>query len=166
MPSQGQDKKSGIYGTPLAFLKAVDEVYPIMWDLAASSDNEVFTRVRWWPDYGDNKKRYFDETDNSLSKNWAFDTSNGWLWLNPPFSNIDPWAKKCAEESAKGARILLLVPQGSQAWNIAHCQGKSLELRIIGRMTFEGETAPYPKDLSLFVFGAGITGSGFFNWRK
>ncbi len=173
MPSQGQDKNGGVYPTPLEFLRIVDELFPIMFDLAASKENCAFHRVRWWPDYGDEQKYHYDETDNALSiENWYTDAGrygfkgNGFFWCNPPYSNIEPWAKKCAEEAARGAKILFLVPQGTQSWAQRWCAPNALELRLEGRMTFEGHSFPYPKDLTLWVFGTRMRGGGcVWPWR-
>jgi hypothetical protein len=173
IPSQGLDKKGGVYGTPKDFLQAVDEIYPIWFDLAANAENCVFHKIRWWPQYGDDQKYHYDLSDDTLSiKNWFIDAGrygfkgNGWMWLNPPFSNIEPWAKKCAEEGALGARVLFLVPQGTQAWARKWCRPNALEIRLEGRMTFDGETAPYPKDLTLWVFGIGMVGTITWQWGR
>ncbi len=168
MASQGKDKNKGSYGTPLEFLRPVNKIWPLVFDLAADRENNVIGRLAANRDVGSGL--YFSKLDNSLAHDWAALTARlpagGWLWLNPPFSHLDPWMEKCAEESAKGARIVSLVPQGSQNWNRDWCQSKSLELRLLPRMRFVGETDLYPKDLSLFVFGSGLTGTGFWDWRN
>lgn len=165
-PSQGKDKNSGVYGTPIDFLKAVERVFPIDFDLAADEMNSVMRRLHH------EDGLYYDAATDSLKQDWTFHAienlmiGNGWYWLNPPFSNIGPWAKKCAVETAKGARVLLLVPQGTQEWARKWCRPNALEIRLEGRMIFEGETAPYPKDLTLWVFGHGIVGTATWNWRE
>ncbi len=162
--SQGKDLNGGVYGTPLDFLIRTHDEFGIGFDLAADPETCVVKRLFSLQ----TNACHFNVEQDSLRQEWhkIETTRTYWLWCNPPFSDIAPWAKKCAEESGKGARILLLVPQGSQKWNMDHCQGKSLELRLVGRLTFEGQTTPYPKDLSLFVFGAGMTGCGFWDWRR
>ncbi len=160
---QGKDAKGGVYATSMEFVRAVHRLWPLGFDLAANIENNVCRRLGFggWPDY------FYSENDDAIKQDWhKLPNHFSWLWLNPPFAHIEPWAKKCAEESVKGARILLLVPQGSQDWNAKWCQGRALELRLQGRLKFEGEKDLYPKDLSLFVFGAGIVGTGFWDWRK
>lgn len=175
MASQGKDKNGGVYTTPLEFLAEVDALWPIGWDLAASPENSAVRRLTGFVGY------FTDEATDSFPQDWSSlplltrkFMERKWLWLNPPFSHIDPWAKKCHEECEKGARILLLAPTGTQDWNRKYCQGKSLELRLYGRMTFEGcppnpktgKIDPYPKDLTLFVFSRGLSGAGIWDWRK
>ena len=83
------------------------------------------------------------------------------MWLNPPFSSIAPWARKCAEEAKLGAEILLLAPASVGAnwwWSWVE---PAARVYSVGRMTFDncfnrktGEpvTDPYPKDLALCHF--------------
>ena len=156
-PSQGKDKNAGVYATPLEFLKAVNKLWPISWDLAATEENSVLRRLEKPYNF------HYSIEEDSLKQSWQI---QGWCWLNPPFSDIEPWAKKCAEETTKGARILLLVPQGSQNWNLLYCRPFAMELRLTPRMKFVGCKDLYPKDLSLFVFGSGLVGSGFWRWKK
>lgn len=163
-PRQGVDLNGGVYISPLDFLQKVNSIFPIGFDLAADASNNAPFRLDG--STGD----FFSASDDALKGNWPRTYNNKsdqmWSWLNPPYGNIAPWARKCAAEAALGARVLLLVPQGTQKWAMDHCQGNALELRIDGRLTFEGQSGSYPKDLTLWVFGAGLTGTGVFRWRK
>ena len=49
------------------------------------------------------------EEYNSLDEDW-YKLSDGWLWLNPPYSPLKPWIVKAQEENKKGARIVVLCP--------------------------------------------------------
>ncbi len=164
-PSQGKNLHEGVYGTPLEFLSAVDAVFPIFFDLAADSKNQVGNKLDL--DRDGKPMRFFNEETDSLKQDWASLCKYrlDFLWLNPPFDHIALWAKKCAEEAAKGARVILFVPQGTQKWNLDFCQRNSLELRLDGRMKFDGHDFVYPKDMSIFIFGIGIVGSAIWSWR-
>lgn len=70
------------------------------------------------------------------------------LYLNPPYSDITPWAMKCATEKEQGAEILLLVPHGGQNWYWDWVEPYA-DVYSIGRLKFVGHKDPYPKDLRL-----------------
>lgn len=145
------------YGTPPAFIDAVERRFGCLTvDLAATSENAV-------------AKKFITEARDSLSQMWAGSYA-GNMWLNPPFANIAPWAAKCAAESLHldpHTRILLLVPASVGAnWFADHVHGKALVLGLQGRLTFVGETQPYPKDCLLCVYGEGLRGFDVWAWRK
>lgn len=142
-PTIDRANSSGDIWTPQIFRNAVIQKFgqPV-WDLAARAQNKFGPHC-------------FTEYDDSLVRDWH--SLDGLLWLNCPYSNITPWARKCAEESIQGAEILLLVPGSIGArwywnWVEPHAQVYS-----VGRMVFDnclnkqGElvTTAYPKDLLL-----------------
>jgi phage N-6-adenine-methyltransferase len=150
------------YGTPADFMAAVTERFgPIHFDLAAHTRN---TKA----------KRFFTVHENALSKNWGnvvLGQAPANLWLNPPFANISPWAKKCRETSTIRARILFLVPAAvGSNWFAKYVHRHALVLVLNGRLTFDGtpinpktgKVDPYPKDCMLCVFGEK---PGFDIWR-
>src|SRR6267142_4248606 len=98
--SSGKDSEQ-VVGTPWEFIHAIEKRWgKIEWDLAATEDN---AKAKYW----------LNEKQNSLVQPWHMLTDHtltGNLWLNPPFSDISPWARKCSEESEKGAKIFFLVP--------------------------------------------------------
>ena len=144
------------YGTPPEFLDAVKKRLDIdhfEWDLAASEENTV-------------GNHFYSEKDNSLVQDWS--ACWGWLWLNPPFSNITSWVKKASEESLKGAAIAMLVPAsvGSNWWR-DHVHNQAHVLFLNGRLTFVGEKDPYPKDCSLLLYTKySIGGYEVWDWRN
>lgn len=91
---------------------------------------------------------------DSLKQSWAdISSSSGLLWLNPEFADITPWAKKCADEGAKGARIAFLVPASvGSNWYADYVHDKALVLFIRPRLSFDGK-APYPKDCLAALYG-------------
>lgn len=144
-PTINRGKGNNNASTPMVFIRPVEEKFgPLAVDLAASSHN---AKAPVW----------IDEKRNSLSPDVGWAVLKGLLWLNPPFTNITPWARKCAEEVQLGARILLLVPASVGAnwywdWVVPYA-----DVYSVGRMVFDdcydkhGKliTTPYPKDLIL-----------------
>ena len=121
---------------------------PIMFDLAADETN--FQHIN-----------YFTKEHDSLKQSWH--RLSGWLWLNPEWDDIEPWAHKCAAESALGARILFLTPASIGAnWFQKIVHPAAVTLALSPRLCFDGKS-PYPKDCQLSVFCAGL--SGFNTWR-
>jgi len=143
------------YATPFPLIRACERFFrtPVVFDLAANHANKK-------------AEYYFSEEDNSLTKDWHNLTWSGLLWLNPPFANIEPWTRKCAEESKRGARILFLTPASVGAnWFAEHVHGNAYVLALNGRITFVGASDPYPKDCIISAFGLGLTGFTFWKWN-
>lgn len=140
------------WATPPELIAACEKRFgAIAFDLAAEPHN---TKA----------ERFYTESDNSLVQPWH--KLGGVLWLNPPFSNIAPWAKKCAEESQMGAKILFLVPASVGAkWFRDHVFYKSLVYLLGDRITFVGAEYAYPKDCIIAAFGFGNTGFQTWSWR-
>ncbi len=153
MPEQKPGESQQDYGTPRVFLDPVEHRFgPISWDLAAHERNHVCDL-------------WIGEEQNSLSVNWARDLA-GVLWLNPPFDQIPAFARKCKLEASRGARVLLLTPASVGAnwfWESVSPDEDALVLALSPRITFVGETNPYPKDLILSAYGFGS--KGFHRWR-
>lgn len=153
-PTINRGKSKQDYGTPLVFMEAVKKRFgPISWDLAASPHNAK-------------ADGFFSESQDSLKEPWH--TWRGGLqWLNPPFFNIGDWAKKCSIESRLGANILLLIPASvGSNWFRDYVMGQSHVMFLNGRITFDGCTDPYPKDLMLCYYHAGVSGFETWNWKK
>jgi hypothetical protein len=88
-----------------------------------------------------------DETQGgSLDVPWS--DWKGWLWLNPPFRKIAPWARKCLVESEKGARIVMLVPAAVDSdWFEDHVFEKAETRWLKSRPVFKCRyTKDGPKD--------------------
>jgi phage N-6-adenine-methyltransferase len=153
MPAQKPGRSKQDYGTPLAFIKAVEARFgPIVCDLAASAGNAKAVE-------------YYDEDADSLEQPWSITFPTGLLWLNPPFADISPWAEKCALESSKRHGLIAMLTPASigAVWFAEHVRGKAMVLGLSPRLTFDGASDPYPKDLSLLVFSCGL--HGFDTWR-
>lgn len=124
------------FETPDDFMAAVVKRFGAPeFDLAASMSNHKVPA-------------YFAESANSLTQPWS---NLGLCWLNPPFSEIAPWAAKCA---SSGAKILFLTPASvGSNWFSNYVHGKALVLALNGRLTFKGCPTPYPKDCILSCYG-------------
>jgi hypothetical protein len=148
------------YETPPVFIDAVVKRFgPLSWDLAATAHNAK-ARLCFGYDPSGN-------FDDALTRPWPID--GPLCWLNPPFANIAPWAKKCAEESAKGCRILFLTPASvGSRWFADYVFGKALVIFLSGpnyRIRFVGAKYPYPKDCILSCFGL-PPGFEIWRWRE
>lgn len=168
--NRGDSKQD--YKTPADFMAAVKNRFGLIsWDLAADSSNTQCSQ-------------YFTLEMDSLKQRWH--QLGGWLWLNPPYDRIEPWAQKCAEESALGARILFLVPASiGSDWYRKYIQFNAVTLALNGRLCFvenwettidpasvkrgkpEFYKSPplYPKDCMLAVFCAGLYGFNVWKWK-
>lgn len=141
------------YATPPECLAWFEGLYGrIVADLAAHADNAV-------------ADLYFDEAADSLAQDWAALVAelgpSEWLWLNPPFARIAPWAAKCAASVARkpggftDRGIALLVPASVGAnWWAEHVDGKADVKFLRPRMSFDG-IGPFPKDIALCFYHAG-----------
>lgn len=148
MPKQKPGRSKQDYGTPWELIRAVEKRWGrIGLDLAAVEANAK-------------APRYITPEDDSLTVAWHKAAGRSLCWLNPPFSDIGTWVEKCAEESERGCRIVMLVPAsiGSE-WFARHVFGKAGVYGIRPRVTFEGCSDPYPKDCMLLTWGMGDEGT-------
>lgn len=152
-PSINRAESSGDIWTPWDFIRAIEETFnlPVLVDLAAT---ERSTKA----------KIYVRPEDNSLKQDWnrfwRFHARTGIMYLNPPYSNIAPWAKKCAQayECNEQVEIMLLVPASVGAnWFWDHVWPYAT-VYSVGRMVFDNcfdrktsqlVSTVYPKDLIL-----------------
>ena len=156
VPVQKPGKSEQSVGTPIDFLDAVRRRFgTIVRDLAADIDNAVTPRC-------------ITVAGNSLVQPWAEDDPTGLLWLNPPFSDIRPWARKCAVESKmRHGLIVMLTPGGvSTNWFHDHVAPNAYVLDLNPRLRFIGHDQDYPKDLILSVFGYGLVGRAQWQWKE
>jgi len=159
VPKQKRGRSKQDYGTPWEFVRAVERRFgKLDVDLAATNENTKASQ-------------FISPEEDSLSFDWhgTFAHRRLNLWLNPPFSHIEPWAEKCSIFGARAmfARIQFLVPASvGSNWYRAHVERKGFVLFLNGRITFVGEKDPYPKDLMLVIYGAGIWGFDTWRWME
>jgi hypothetical protein len=159
-PLQKPGRSEQVVATPPEFIAAVLRLLRIKAfcrDLAANEQNRQ-------ADF------FLSEREDALSERWKwhdYPPFGGllWQWLNPPFSDIAPWAEKCWSESRLGAHIALLVPASPGAkWWHDHVRGKGYVIYLRQRIKFVGHTHYYPKDLALILYAPYLEG-GERSWR-
>lgn len=174
MPIQKPGKSKQNYRTPKALLDAIKlrlHIKEFAWDLAADKDNRVC-------------EGYYDEAMDSLVQPWNL---GGWNWLNPPYSDIEPWVAKAANESLNGASTVMLVPASVGAnWWRTWVEGYAFQSFLNGRLCFipdwrdytkiddkTGLTVPafkspplYPKDCAILLYAPwNFTGHEIWKWE-
>jgi phage N-6-adenine-methyltransferase len=149
-PIQKPGRSKQDYATPHNFLTAVKRLLSIdrfTFDFAADYQNAV-------------APAFYDVTVDALSKSdWSYRCGSGWGWLNPPYANIGPWAKKCQQCKKEGGQIAFLVPAGVGAnWFRDYVDGVAKVLLLNGRLAFmkDKPTWLYPKDCILCLFSPSI----------
>lgn len=150
MPRQKPGQSKQDYATPRAFIAAVKQKFHIedfVVDLAADETNSVVPGC------------YFDEALNTLScppQQIGDLIGQGWGWLNPPYADIEPWAKLCYDiMCVSEAKIAFLVPASVGAnWYRDWIHHKAQVWALNGRLAFIPDEPQnlYPKDCMLVVF--------------
>ena len=155
-PSINRAESSGDIWTPSIFTASVEAVFGVVFtvDLAASGRESTKAPV------------FITPAQDSLRYDWVQlyhehrTGSHGVLWLNPPYSNIAPWARKCAATYTEDEQveIFLLVPASVGAnwfWDYVWEYATTYS---VGRMVFDNcfdrktgllVSTVYPKDLIL-----------------
>lgn len=147
MPAQKPHRSRQDFETPRIFLDAVEYRWgKLTADLACTVENA---------------KAPLALVQSLTDVEWPVE---GNLWLNPPFADIDPWARRCAAwRGRQGARLFLLTPASVGAnWFADHVYGRAMVYALSPRLKFVGAKDQYPKDLILSVYG---DGPGFAPWR-
>lgn len=83
--------------------------------------------------------RFITEQQNSLETDWLqYFGHTGFVWCNPPYSDITPWVKKASEECAYGIGTVMLVPADTSVGWFKAAQQACTEVRFItgGRLSF------------------------------
>lgn len=157
----GKDSRQD-YSTPEDFIDVVRRRFgPPVLDLAASADN---AKAPVWFGPG-------GVHEDALAVPWSPSPSpekvpDGLRWLNPPFANIAPWARKCISAAECGAEILLLVPAAvGSNWFADYVAGHAMVYLLNGRLCFDGKNV-YTKDCLLAHYRpSGACGICIWKWR-
>lgn len=169
VPIQKPGKSEQSVSTPWTLIKAIEYRFgKLEWDLAASHSNakcpNYITQGNPPINYDEWASQHNVLYQDSLKVDWhKFDQQP--CWLNPPFGDIAPWARKCYEESQKGAKIFLLTPLTCSKWHREWIFGKAYILQLAERVQFEGHPTCYPKDLQIAWFNSGIRGTEIWSWK-
>lgn len=151
--TSGKDSQQ-VVGTPWQFIHALEKRWgKISVDLAAAAENSK-------------GQIFISKERDSFTVDWHKLSGN--LWLNPEFGNIAPWARKCADEKARGAKIFFLVPASIDSnWWSEYVHGQACVLPLHPRLKFEGHEDLYPKTLALCVYGIEPVGyPGRWVWKE
>ena len=140
-------------GTDPLFWAVLNAHYGFKWDLACTRENQLCPMG-------------LTPGEDSLTQDWH--TLENWLFLNPPFKDIKPWARKCYEESQQGAKIVLLTPASVGSNWFRDWIWKKATVRFLnGRLKFKGHDKPYPKDLMVSIFEPRMyRGTDIWTWRE
>lgn len=163
--------------TPPDFMAAVEATFgQVCWDLAANAAN---AKSSYW--YGPGSPSATDTLAPDVS--WVSTarmmerSSLGLgphLWLQPPYGNVAPFARKAAESTrGTGIRLSMLVPAAvDTAWWAESVHRQAVAFLLRPRIEFVGHTAGFPKGLALCVYNPPRLPSGrmpdpyhLWNWK-
>lgn len=97
-------------------------------------------------------KRHYTKDDDGLFQGWVAES----VYVNPPYSNLLPWAEKLNQEltHSKLEEALVLVPAytDTQWWDVL-CKPGPMLCFFHGRLTFEGNRSAARFPSAMFYFG-------------
>ncbi|MDF7681890.1 phage N-6-adenine-methyltransferase [Enterobacteriaceae bacterium ESL0689] len=115
-----------LWQTPLEIFAALNAEFIFQLDAAAAVDNALC-------------HKFITAEQNTLITPWSDYLETGYVWLNPPYSNIAPFIRKAAEENKNHqiGTVALLPADTSVGWFREAIQTAS-EVRFItgGRLSF------------------------------
>lgn len=119
-------EQRNLWQTPTPLFVALDAEFRLTLDAAASADNALCNR-------------YITEEQNTLETPWAnYLSIPGYVWLNPPYSDITPFVQKAADESKNQIGTVMLVPADTSVGWFREAIETASEVRFIvgGRLAF------------------------------
>ena len=130
--------KSDEWETPQGFYDDLNIEFNFTLDPCANCDNHK-------------TPYYFSKHTNGLSQDW----SGNVCFVNPPYSQIKLWVKKCYEESIKpNTKVVLLIPARTDTrYFHEYIYKPENEIRFIkGRLKFSNSknSAPFPSIVVIF----------------
>lgn len=115
-----------LWRTPPALFASLDAEFCFQLDAAAAPHNALC-------------RRFITAEQNTLETPWAdYLSIPGYVWLNPPYSDITPFVKKAAAESANQIGTVMLVPADTSVGWFKEAIQTASEVRFItaGRLAF------------------------------
>lgn len=115
-----------LWRTPPALFASLDAEFCFQLDAAAAPHNALC-------------RKFITAEQNTLETPWAdYLNAPGYVWLNPPYSNITPFVKKAATESANQIGTVMLVPADTSVGWFKEAIQTASEVRFItaGRLAF------------------------------
>lgn len=119
-------EQRNLWQTPIPLFVALDAEFCLTLDAASSADNALCNR-------------YITEEQNTLETPWAdYLSIPGYVWLNPPYSDITPFVQKAADESKNQIGTVMLVPADTSVGWFREAIETASEVRFIvgGRLAF------------------------------
>lgn len=128
--------------TPKYFYRLLDNIFNFTLDPCTDRNNWL------------NTKRFFTKEDNGLKQDWEGEA----VFVNPPFSQIKEWVKKCYNEGLKkNTTVVMILPSrtDTEYWHefimdadeIRFCKGR-VNFLINGKKPKNGSTFP----LAIVIF--------------
>lgn len=115
-----------LWRTPPALFASLDAEFCFQLDAAAAPHNALC-------------RKFITAEQNTLETPWAdYLRIPGYVWLNPPYSDITPFVKKAAAESANQIGTVMLVPADTSVGWFKEAIQTASEVRFItaGRLAF------------------------------
>lgn len=115
-----------LWRTPPALFASLDAEFCFQLDAAAAPHNALC-------------RKFITAEQNTLETPWAdYLSIPGYVWLNPPYSDITPFVKKAAAESANQIGTVMLVPADTSVGWFKEAIQTASEVRLItaGRLAF------------------------------
>ncbi len=115
-----------LWRTPPALFASLDAEFCFQLDAAAAPHNALC-------------RKFITAEMNTLETPWAdYLSAPGYVWLNPPYSDITPFVKKAAAESANQIGTVMLVPADTSVGWFKEAIQTASEVRFItaGRLAF------------------------------
>ena len=119
-------EQRNLWQTPIPLFVALDAEFCFTLDAAASRDNALCNR-------------YITAEQDTLITPWSDHfISLGYVWLNPPYSDITPFVKKAPAESLNQIGTVMLVPADTSVGWFKEAIQTASEVRFItaGRLAF------------------------------
>ncbi len=115
-----------LWRTPPALFASLDAEFWFQLDAAAAPHNALC-------------RKFITVEQNTLETTWAdYLSTPGYVWLNPPYSDITPFVKKAAAESNNQIGTVMLVPADTSVGWFKEAIQTASEVRFItaGRLAF------------------------------
>ena len=115
-----------LWRTPPALFASLDAEFCFQLDAAAAPHNALC-------------RKFITAEQNTLETPWSdYLSIPGYVWLNPPYSNITPFFKKAAAESDNQIGTVMLVPADTSVGWFKEAIQTASEVRFItaGRLAF------------------------------
>ena len=114
-----------LWQTPPEIAAALNKEFHFVGDAAASDTNHLYPL-------------YLTEEQNALETEWDIYFPPGYIWINPPYSDITPWVRKASQIDSDEHGAVMLVPADTSVGWFNEAKRTCSEIRFItgGRLSF------------------------------